>query len=228
MKKHLLVLGSALFFGLFLSSCDTELKDNIIDETEDYVDEVIFRMEESGNLGRFGCYELVFPISIVFSDSTTVEVNDYEELKDAIQDWKNNNDVTPADRPHFVFPIEVLNEDGEIITVEDKAALKVLAKDCRKAWFVKKKIKKHRHRCGLCFKFVFPVEIELPDGTIKEANSYKKIIHIVRNWKKNNPDSTDRPHLVFPIEVEMKEDGSIVTVNSPEELKDLRETCGEE
>jgi hypothetical protein len=48
---------------------------------------------------------------------------------------------------------------------------------------------------------------------------------LIRTWKTNNPDATERPQIVFPLTVKIDEDGSLVTVNNREELRRLKEGC---
>ncbi len=68
---------------------------------------------------------------------------------------------------------------------------------------------------------MFPLTIQFPDGTTAEAADRAELKSLAREWKEANPDSEERPAIVFPIDVTL-EDGSTVTVNSKEELKALR------
>lgn len=224
MLKQILKISWILPLALLsaLTSCDKE-DTTTADAVDDYVDEVIFRMEESGNLGRFGCYELVFPITVVFPDASTQEVADYEALRDAIKDWKEANpDAT--ERPTFDFPIEVLSEEGEVISVEDETALRELGAACGRRYFGGRGHRGHGGRCGSCFDLVFPITLQFPDGTTATAADRSEMKDLARSWREDNPDVEGRPELVFPIEVEM-EDGTLVTVNNAEELRELKDSC---
>lgn len=213
-------------FGIFLfSACNEESMDLLTEETvvENFVDESLFRLQSEGNLGRFGCYELVFPVTIGFPDSSTATADSYDDLIYSLQEWKQANPDADG-RPTFVFPIEVLSEDGEVISVASEEELKELKQECGGNYFGKHESKGHKGNCTPCFEMVFPITIQLPDDTTAEAASREELKDLVREWKEANPDATERPEIVFPVEVEM-EDGTVVTVNSKEELKELRESC---
>ena len=201
----------------FLTSCE---QDNALTDTvlENFTNSSVETLERQGNCGRRGCFEFVFPITIAFPDETTAEVNSYDELKESIRTWKENNPDS-EEKPNLVFPIEVINEEGEVISVADMEELKALASECRP---------RGGHGGGgrHCFKPVFPLSIAFPDGTIAEAENRRALKQLVREWKENNPDSEERPQFVFPIDVEM-EDGTVVTVESAEDLEALKESCME-
>ena len=217
----------ALMAAFFMASCD-QAADVVTEETtEEFVDQALFVLQEQGNIGRNGCYELIFPITVEFPDGTTVTANDYEELGTAIKTWKEANpDAT--ERPSFVFPIEVLSEDGEVISVASHEELRALKEACPGNYFGHHGPRGHRGKCNPCFEIVFPIDILFPDGTTAEAADRMTLKTLIREWKEANPDEEERPEIVFPIEVEMEEDGTIVTVNDLDELKALKESCGDD
>ncbi|MEL6636154.1 MAG: hypothetical protein AAFW73_24045 [Bacteroidota bacterium] len=78
------------------------------------------------------CFQLVFPLSIQFSDATTVSVADRSELRAAVREWKADNpDAT--ERPELVFPLTIELEDGTTVTVVDREALQAAKEECRDA-----------------------------------------------------------------------------------------------
>jgi hypothetical protein len=211
MTKQLLNLTGILAFGLILlfTACD---KNDLAspDSVDAYTEKAVFELQERSNCGRMGCFELVFPITIEFSDGTSSVVNDYEELKATIRSWKENNpDAT--ERPDFVFPIEVISKDGEMVTVNSQEELHELRIECRGRFGDGPK----GHRL---FTFVFP------GGDTLEVNNRFELQSSVRQWKYDNPNTEGRPQFVFPIDVELA-DGTVVTANSKEELKALKEDC---
>ncbi|MCR9286314.1 MAG: hypothetical protein NXI23_02880 [Bacteroidetes bacterium] len=222
MMKQILKFSMVFAFAMaaFFTSCDKSTL-TTQEGVFEFTDEAMFTLQESGSIGRKGCFELVFPITIEFPDSTTADVNDYDELRTAIKEWKEAN-PDAQEKPNFVFPIEVISEDGEVISVANKAELFELKKDC-KGNFNRPK----GHKCKPCFELVFPLTIEFPDGTTQEVADRSELKTTIREWKQNNQGSDERPAIVFPIDVEM-EDGTIVPVNSKEELKELRESCGDD
>jgi hypothetical protein len=230
MKAYLLKF-SWLFFllgGLSIVSCNKESDASDVTSADAYAEEVVFRTQESTNLGRFGCYELVFPVTIQFPDASTVEVDSYEDMKEAIKTWRlDNRDVRT--RPAIAFPYDVVNEDGEVITVDDEAEQRELRIACGRNFFGNNGPKGHNDRPKLCFKPVFPFSVSLPDGKIITLNSKedKKVLHdAVKEYIKNNPGNGRkiRPEFVYPITVQL-EDGTTVVLNSKEELKALVASC---
>lgn len=79
-----------------------------------------------------------------------------------------------------------------------------------------------------CFSLVFPASLIFPYGTEAVFETKSELKSAVRAWKEENPDAEEKPSLVFPIEVELKEDETIVIVNSQEELQELKTACKEE
>lgn len=219
-------LGTSLLFalslGFFFTSCDNE--DVQVPTTEEYVDQALFIIQEEGNIGRFGCFELVFPLAIEFPDETMIAVEDYEGLATAIQEWRENN-PTPNGHPTFVFPIDVMSQEGDLITVNDRSDLRELRRECGRDYFQGRDFRGHRGHCQPCFTLTFPVTIELPDETTVTVESRQELKETIHQWKEDNPGVPGRPHLTFPVTVEMNDTGELVTVNSREELKELRESC---
>jgi len=215
-----------LVMGLFMASC-SENSDTTDEATADaYAEETVFRTQESTNLGRFGCYELVFPVTISFSDGSTAEVDSYETFKAAVKAWKIANPRVRT-RPSIDFPYDVINADGELITVDDLAEQRELKIACGKDFFGNHGPKGHNDRPKLCFRPTFPFSVSLPDGTVITLTSKedRKTLHdAVKAYIAANPGERVRPELVFPITVLM-EDGTSVTVNSKEELKALKDSC---
>lgn len=224
MMKNSLRFSWLFAFAAILSfvACD-KFNDQTEDDIFDFVDETLYEVQDRGNIGQDGCYELVFPVSIVFEDGSTVEVNDYSEAIDAIRAWKEENpDAT--ERPTLAFPLEVISEEGEVISLANTDELKALREDCPRSYFNRGKRRGHRHRCNKCFSIVFPVTISFPDDTSVEVADRQELKMTIRAWKQANPDVEERPSLTFPIDVEL-EDGTIQTINSQEEFQALRESC---
>ena len=128
--------------------------------------------------------------------------------------------------PTLVFPIEVLTEDGEMLTVEDRAELAQLKMQCRKD-FYGGRCRHGHHRGDRCFELVFPITLILPDETTITASDRDDLKTQLRAWREANPDVEGRPTLQYPVTVQL-EDESTVTVNSKDELKDLKESCSED
>ncbi len=223
MNKLLKLTWLAAFAVMALvSSCDKD-EVNVTEDVEFYVNSAVFDMEERGNLGKFGCYEFVFPVTLAFPDSTSTEVDDYEALRTAIGDWKEANPEA-EDRPSFAFPVELTNEDGEILSVANSEELREIAKECRRDFFKRKRGKRGKHRGGKCFKLVYPITLTLPDGSTLTGDTARDLKQQVRAWKADNPDAEERPEILFPIQVQYR-DSSVVDVADLDALKLLKEDC---
>ena len=228
MKKALkFLLLPALTVAAFFFAC-TKSDELTVDEA---VDETLYSVQERGGMGRYGCYELVFPVSIVLPNGTTVEVDSYDAIKQQLRTWFEANSDRRR-RPHhgarplinFVFPISVVTEDGDVISVEDENALLRLRTECS-GTFEQHGPRGHGHHGLSCFEVVFPITIEFPDGSTATADSRQALHQLLRTWKQNNPGNTARPKMVFPITVKMADDGTLVTVNSHDELRALKADC---
>ncbi len=232
-------------FGLFITSCSDSDEDTIVtvETTENFVDQSVFSLQTEGNIGKMGCFEFVFPISIVYPDATEESVDDYETLRTSLRAWFEENadalgldsdstrrfnrgiikDIDSELLPSLAYPLEVMTEDGEVVTVNSKEELKTLKKQCRRSFYGENG--RHGHRRGdKCFSLVFPVTIVLPDETTFMAEDRADLKSQLREWKAANPDVDVRPMLQFPVTVQL-EDESTVDVASSEELQELKETC---
>jgi len=220
LKNMLNLTGVLAIFSLVLfTSCNKDATEELT--TEAFTETSLSAIQRDASAGPDGCFEFVFPITVSFEDVTSASVNDYEELKATILAWKEANpDAT--ERPQLEFPLEVMSEDGELISVTSKEELLALKKTCGKGKKGKGKCKKP------CIKLVFPISIEFPDGATAETADRAELKSLVRAWKEANPDATERPAFVFPIQVILIEDGTTVEVNDREELKTLKGSCKEE
>lgn len=226
------VVLTAIFFA-----CN-KAEDTIATTASDAVDQELYSVQERGGLGRFGCYELVFPVSFTLPDSSVVTVNSYQEIVDALQAYYEANGTGSGNghghghghggafRPRldFVYPISVVSEDGEVITVNNQDELRALRAECAGS-FGHHGPAGHCQQGLSCFEIVFPITLEFPDSTTASAGSRQELHQLIRDWRQANPGVQGRPHIVFPITVQMTADSSLVTVNSRDELRALKESC---
>jgi len=88
------------------------------------------------NFGRRGhakksCFDVNYPISIVYPDASTASFDDRRSLKEALREWKEANPDAET-RPAIEFPINVTMKDtDEMIEVNSKEELQALKEDCR-------------------------------------------------------------------------------------------------
>ena len=124
-----LSLVALLAIGGWLVSCHQE--DGVM-TVDNFVMQSTQSLDGECGAGFAGCFELVFPVSIQFADSSIVSVGSYDELKQAIRDWvvANGGRPGPNQRPKLVLPIQVITETGEIVTVETPEQLRELRNSC--------------------------------------------------------------------------------------------------
>lgn len=206
------------FLLIGLTACE---KESIVNEAdvEDYTEQSVDELEERSGCGRRGCFEFVFPLTLVFPDGTETEVANYAELRTTIRSWKAGN-PDAEDRPSLGFPLEIMTKNGEIHSVADRAQLTQLRKRCRRA------VWRHRlaHIGRHCFRPAFPLTVVFPDETTFTAENPHQLKHAIRDWRQANPDAEGHATLSFPLTVRM-EDGTEVTVADREELQALKESC---
>lgn len=217
----LAVAFSALFM---FSSCekDSDLTASVV-AVENYVDSTLFDMQRETSSGPFGCYELVFPVTVNLPDGTTAEVESHDELKETVRSWREVN-MDVRGRAMFAFPFEVLNEEGDMITIDSRQDLFDLRRQCGRSIFDRRGPRGHGERPMFCFKPVFPFSVAFPDGTTEEVADVEALRILRKEWRKENKGPENRLKLVFPLEVEF-EDGTTTTVDSPEDVRELKESC---
>ena len=73
-----------------------------------------------------------------------------------------------------------------------------------------------------CFDFILPVSYTMPDGstlTVENDEDWNAL----KDWYEANPESDEKPELQFPLNVEF--DDETMTINSEEELRELKQEC---
>lgn len=187
---------------------------------ENFGTEEAFVMQKSLNAGKFGCLEIIFPIEITLPDESIIEVESFVDAKEQLQAWKENNPDVDG-RPSVVYPIEVLNSEGETTSIESKSEIRDLIKECRGNFGSKP----NGHKA--CFRLEYPLTISFPNADDLEIIDRLQMKRALRIWRRNNRGSVERPSLVYPITI-VFEDDTTQTINSSEELKAAKEACQEE
>ena len=158
-------------------------------------------------------FRFVFPVSYIMPDGTSVTVNNKEEIKSSLKSWYDANPDS-KEKPELIFPVDVIvkSKDGEeTITISSKEEMQEL----------RKKFRRKRPRP---FEFVFPISFTMPDGSVISGEDHKEIKESMKEWYDANPDSKEKPELIFPVDVIVKsKDGEeTITISSKEEMQELR------
>ena len=224
MVRTLAFYGLAVCFAFVACQEDSLVTDET--DVEIFTTQAIVSLQDSAQCGRHGCFEFVFPLSISFPDGAVSEVESYEEMRTAIQSWKELNPDTEG-RPGFVYPIEVVSSEGEITSIASAEELRTLRAECGRGFRGGGKFGHRGRRFEPCFSMVFPITVSFPDGSTESYGDRESLKAAVRLWKEENGRTGDRPEVVFPVTVEY-EDGSTAVAEDREALKALKETCQEE
>ena len=160
------------------------------------------------------CFKFVFPLTFSLGETSYI-ANDYQEFRDAMK--ANYEETGEKQKPVFVFPIQIQfgrGDEVETVTVNSDDELKEAFQACRGEEDDKK-----------CFTFGFPVSFTMPDGTVLTAEDEKDLEEKMQAFYESYTGEKKRPEVVFPVDL-MFEDGSSLTVNSPEEMKQAwKENC---
>ena len=173
-----------------------------------------------------GCFELVYPITFIMPDGSSMTVeSDDENGWSNLKNWYDENPGFEEEMPEFQYPVDILyqteNEDSLVAINNEEEMLE--AKDaCSDDW------EEGYHR--ECFELVFPITYTMPDGStiiVEDEDGYMAI----RNWYVENEGyNEEKPELEYPVNViYVTEEGEeTVTINSEEEMEAAKRECWEE
>jgi hypothetical protein len=242
--KFSFLLFTLLLISVFVTSCSEDSSTIDTETVENFVDQSVYSFQEEGNVGKFGCYEFVFPITIDYPDGTSESVDDYETLRANLKSWieANAEDLDLPDRdssrrhrfgykadipwdqlPSLGYPLEVISNEGEVSSISTREELFELKKECRKDFYGGNGRHGH-HKGDKCFTLVYPITLILPDETTITGTDAEDLKTQLRAWKETYEGERERPMLQFPVTVQL-EDESTQEVTSKEELQALKETC---
>lgn len=160
------------------------------------------------------CFKFVFPLTFSLGE-TSYTANDYQEFRDAMK--ANYEETGEKQKPVFVFPIQIQfgrGDEVETVTINSDDELKEAFQACRGEEDDKK-----------CFTFGFPVSFTMPDGSVLTAEDEKDLEEKMGAFYESYTGEKKRPEVIFPVDL-IFEDGSSLTVNSPEEMKQAwKENC---
>tara|TARA_B100000945_G_C20367776_1_gene590510 strand:+ start:246 stop:1061 length:816 start_codon:yes stop_codon:yes gene_type:complete len=150
------------------------------------------------------CFELVFPVSFIMPDGSNIIISnsgDWQEIKS----WYDENPELEY-RPSIQYPIDIIYQDASIFTINNEEEMIEVKSSCID-----------------CIAFVFPITFFMPDGSniiISNPEDWQEI----KNWYDENPSVEFDWNLQYPIDIRL-EDGTIITVNSLQEIEALKESC---
>jgi hypothetical protein len=164
--------------------------------------------------GDWKCFDLMFPVTYVMPDGSTLTVENENDW-DAIKEWYEANPESD-EKPEIQFPVNIELDDREgtiNVIVNNEEEMRGMYSRCGD---------QRDDEDGKCFDFILPISYTMPDGstlTVENENDWDAI----KEWYEANPESDERPTLQFPMNVEF--DDETMTVNSEEELRELKQEC---
>ncbi len=222
--KNLRIFGLMLLAALAIAftSCNQDNLD--LTDVENFTDSTVEGLQR-GVVGKKHCLEFIFPISIEFIDGSTAEATDYENLHETVKAWFEENEVekNKENKPQLIFPIQVLNQEGEVIDVVSEEELKELKSECPRVG----KCKRGKGGKGFkCFSLIFPVTLTI-DGEDQTFEDKMTLKETIRAYKEAVGEDFERPTLVFPVTIEY-EDETQIEITSEEDLIAAKEACKDE
>jgi len=163
------------------------------------------------------CFEIDYPITIIFPDDSRKEISNDDELRATIIEWETTN--TSDEDPTLDYPINITLEDGEAVTITNDDELEEAFDACYEGFDCEEEYEEE------CFDLNFPISIQLGGETIT-ADNYDALDDAIDAWYEANPNSEEEPELVYPITITF-EDGTNSTIASDEELDTALESCAD-
>ncbi len=169
------------------------------------------------NGGQGACFSFVFPITYTMPDESEITGSDMKELKKAIKAWYKDNPDTDK-KLSLIFPVEV-NFKGRTIIINNEREMYKVRMDCAGD--------KDEYKDKVpCIEMLYPVSYLLPSGRTLTADSGEDLRTKMAAWKEANPDSRERPSLVYPVNVKFK--GEEMTIKNKREMFRIRTACAGE
>ena len=178
------------------------------------------------------CFELVYPVTYVLPDGSTIEISDEEDEAgwESLKSWYEANPESEG-RPSLQYPVDIVyeseeSEDGETVTINSEDEMMVAKEECREMWGEEDWEEEEE-----CYAFVYPISFLMPDGSTIEISSEGDEAGwmSIREYYEANPSSEEEPSMQFPVDIvfETEEGEATITLGSGEDLDTFEdERCG--
>ena len=171
------------------------------------------------------CFYLVFPVTYVMPDGSTISVtSDDEDGWSDLKDWYEENEYS-EDKPELQYPVDIIVETEEgtsTVTINNEEEMTVAKRECHAEWEEDWDEEDERE----CFEYVLPVTFLMPDGstiTVEDEEGW----YSLRVWYEENRGYEEEPGIQYPIDISQEtEEGFItVTLTSGEEMEEVYSEC---
>ncbi len=211
-KKYYMKKSSAIWLVLFLVTLSACNKENLF--KKDKEEHKTFEQEKydgvlASVLPKEECFIFEYPIRFIMPDESVLILDGADDS--ALKDWYEAN-IESEERPQLIYPVQIhFNE--ELIPVQNDDELKRIKNACREKWDYKEE----------CFTLIFPVSFEMPDGsTITLLNEEDNGL---KDWYDTNPETDQRPSVVYPVEIKFKDE--LLIINNDDEFERIKDACKE-
>ena len=171
------------------------------------------------------CFYLVYPVTYVMPDGSTISVtSDDEDGWSDLKDWYEENEDS-EDKPELQYPVDIVVETEEgssTVTINGEEEMAAAKRECHTEWEEDWDEDDERD----CFEYVLPVTFLMPDGstiTVEDEEGW----YSLRVWYEENRGYEEEPSIQYPIDISQEtEEGSItVTLTSGEEMEEVYSEC---
>ena len=171
------------------------------------------------------CFYLVYPVTYVMPDGSTIPVtSDDEDGWSDLKDWYEENEDS-EDKPELQYPVDIVVETEEgssTVTINGEEEMAAAKRECHTEWEEDWDEDDERD----CFEYVLPVTFLMPDGstiTVEDEEGW----YSLRVWYEENRGYEEEPSIQYPIDISQEtEEGLItVTLTSGEEMEEVYSEC---
>ena len=171
------------------------------------------------------CFYLVYPVTYVMPDGSTISVtSDDEDGWSDLKDWYEENEDS-EDKPELQYPVDIVVETEEgssTVTINGEEEMAASKRECHTEWEEDWDEDYERD----CFEYVLPVTFLMPDGstiTVEDEEGW----YSLRVWYEENRGYEEEPSIQYPIDISQEtEEGLItVTLTSGEEMEEVYSEC---
>jgi hypothetical protein len=165
------------------------------------------------------CFALVYPVTFVMSDGSTITVETDDEAGwQEVKDWYDANPESD-ERPTLEYPVDIVYETDagdSTVTINNESEMEAAKDECWDEWNDEEDDRE-------CFELVLPVTFIMPDGSTISVENDEGWGNLW-DWYMNNNETEEEPALQYPVDISY-EDGTTLTINSDEEMEAAEEDC---
>ena len=167
------------------------------------------------------CYKLVFPVTFVMPDGSTITVaSDDESGWSELKSWYESNES--EEEPSLQYPVEIIRdtEQGEeTIVINSEEELAEVKETCRDYF-------EDSDDSQECFEYLYPITFVMPDGSTITVQNEDGLL-ILHRWYEENSGYEEEPVLQYPVSVvlETEEGETTLVLNSETEIDMIYENC---